>query len=56
MGKTGLIGGVRSLAGIARAEGGEEYYYAVMLNDFRGADNALAFIDKVALAIAASEE
>ncbi len=57
MGKTGLIGGVRSLSGIARNRAGHDLYYSIIVNDFsaRG-DEIIRFLDQAAVAIAASEE
>jgi D-alanyl-D-alanine carboxypeptidase/D-alanyl-D-alanine-endopeptidase (penicillin-binding protein 4) len=52
-GKTGLIGGVRSLTGIATTAGGREVAFSVVLNRFRVPESkAIALIDKVALTIA----
>ena len=57
MGKTGLIGGVRTLSGIAKNQAGREVYYSIILNDFKfSGARAIEFIDEVAVAIAASED
>lgn len=56
MGKTGLIGGVRTMSGIIKDAGGRELYYSIMLNDFRGdGDDAVELIDKVAVTMATSK-
>jgi serine-type D-Ala-D-Ala carboxypeptidase/endopeptidase (penicillin-binding protein 4) len=56
MGKTGLIGGVRALSGIATDGAGKDYYYSILANDFGSrSSQALQVIDKVALAIVADE-
>lgn len=55
MGKTGLIGGVRSLSGIARNRAGRDIYYAIVLNGFKASGSrVIEFIDQTAVAIAAS--
>lgn len=57
MGKTGLIGGVRTLSGIAKNHAGRDVYYSIMLNDFKfSGARAIEFLDEVAVAIAASED
>jgi serine-type D-Ala-D-Ala carboxypeptidase/endopeptidase (penicillin-binding protein 4) len=57
-GKTGLIGGVRSLSGLVKNAAGHEWYYSIVLNDFpeKRGSRALALIDSVALALARSRE
>ena len=55
-GKTGLIGGVRSLAGMIVAPDGRTLYFAVLVNEFtKNEDTATACIDAVALALARGE-
>ena len=56
-GKTGLIGGVRSLSGWVTLPSGKEYYYSLILNGIseRNGNKAVEFLDKVALAIAGVE-
>jgi serine-type D-Ala-D-Ala carboxypeptidase/endopeptidase (penicillin-binding protein 4) len=57
MGKTGLIGGVRSLSGIARNGAGRDLYYSIILNDFRlSGSRAIELIDSIAVAVAASSD
>ena len=57
MGKTGLIGGVRSLSGIAKNRAGRELYYSIVLNGFKASGSrVIEFIDQTAVAIAASGE
>lgn len=57
MGKTGLIGGVRTLSGITKNQAGREVYYSIMLNNFEfSGARAIEFIDELAVAIAASED
>ena len=53
-GKTGLIGGVRSLAGIVTDAAGREMYYAIVLNglDEHRPEQGMAQIDRVALLLA----
>ena len=53
MGKTGLIGGVRTLSGIVKTNSNKELYYSIMVNDFRApAEDVMTFIDKTALFLA----
>ncbi|MCX7719324.1 MAG: D-alanyl-D-alanine carboxypeptidase/D-alanyl-D-alanine-endopeptidase [Candidatus Sumerlaeaceae bacterium] len=55
-GKTGLIGGVRSIAGIVTNAAGREMYYCVNVNGFRGgADRVMEFIDDAVVTLARSE-
>jgi PBP4 family serine-type D-alanyl-D-alanine carboxypeptidase len=57
MGKTGLIGGVRSLSGIAQNRAGRDLYYSIVFNDFRmGGTRMIELIDSLAVAIAASAD
>ncbi|MBX7245918.1 MAG: D-alanyl-D-alanine carboxypeptidase/D-alanyl-D-alanine-endopeptidase [Candidatus Sumerlaeaceae bacterium] len=52
-GKTGLIGGVRSLSGIVTGTDGRDIYYCVNANDFSAAaDEVLNLLDKVAVTMA----
>ncbi|MCX7017611.1 MAG: D-alanyl-D-alanine carboxypeptidase/D-alanyl-D-alanine-endopeptidase [Candidatus Sumerlaeota bacterium] len=56
-GKTGLIGGVRSLVGIARNDSGHEMYYAIVVNNFKSdASVVMKFIDSAALILARSRD
>lgn len=56
MGKTGLIGGVRTLTGIARNKADHDCYYSIMLNDFTASsDQVISFIDRMAVEIASGE-
>lgn len=55
MGKTGLIGGVRSLSGIVSTRSGRELYYSIIVNDFsRDTDDVVEFIDRLAVTLAGS--
>jgi D-alanyl-D-alanine carboxypeptidase/D-alanyl-D-alanine-endopeptidase (penicillin-binding protein 4) len=55
-GKTGLIGGVRSMAGIVTNAAGRELYYCVNVNGFRSrADSIVEFIDNAVVTLARSE-
>lgn len=56
-GKTGLIGGVRSLSGWVVDAEGREVYYAIVLNDLPGREAAkgMALIDKLAVELAKSK-
>lgn len=56
-GKTGLIGGVRSLSGFVVDAAGREVYYSIVLNDLRGDNNgkAIPLIDKLAVELAKSK-
>jgi serine-type D-Ala-D-Ala carboxypeptidase/endopeptidase (penicillin-binding protein 4) len=57
MGKTGLIGGVRSLSGIAHNRAGRDLYYSIIVNDFRmSGTKVIELIDSAAVAIAASSD
>lgn len=54
-GKTGLIGGVRSIAGIARNAQGREFYYAINANRFSvSSTRVIEMLDKIALTVAQS--
>lgn len=53
MGKTGTIGGVRSLSGIIERPGRSPLYYSIVLNGFQvPGSQAVALIDKLAVALA----
>lgn len=56
-GKTGSIGGVRSLSGFVVDEAGKEVYYAVVLNDLNNKDvsRGMELIDQIAVALAKSK-
>jgi D-alanyl-D-alanine carboxypeptidase/D-alanyl-D-alanine-endopeptidase (penicillin-binding protein 4) len=56
-GKTGLIGGVRSLTGIVTTQSGRELYYSIILNGLedKRADDAMALIDAIAVRLARDE-
>jgi D-alanyl-D-alanine carboxypeptidase len=56
-GKTGLIGGVRSLSGLLITRTGRELYYSIVLNGLqeRRASEGLALIDRIAVSLAASD-
>jgi D-alanyl-D-alanine carboxypeptidase/D-alanyl-D-alanine-endopeptidase (penicillin-binding protein 4) len=53
-GKTGLIGGVRSLSGLIDRPGRAPLYYSIVLNRLQEgrADEAIALIDRIALMLA----
>lgn len=55
-GKTGLIGGVRSLSGFVVDATGRELYYSIILNKLPNSDapKGMAFIDKMAVELARS--
>ena len=55
-GKTGLIGGVRSLSGVLTDAGGREIYYSIILNrlDNRQASKGMSLIDTIAVELASS--
>lgn len=55
-GKTGLIGGVRSLSGFVVDANGQELYYSIILNDLKDKDapKAMKLIDKTAVELAKS--
>jgi D-alanyl-D-alanine carboxypeptidase/D-alanyl-D-alanine-endopeptidase (penicillin-binding protein 4) len=55
-GKTGLIGGVRTLSGMLTDANGREMYYSIMLNDLPrdAGSKGIAFLDKVAVELAKS--
>lgn len=57
LGKTGLIGGVRSLSGIVTDAKGREMYYSIILNQLSNGDAAkgMKLIDDVAIKLAASD-
>jgi D-alanyl-D-alanine carboxypeptidase/D-alanyl-D-alanine-endopeptidase (penicillin-binding protein 4) len=55
LGKTGYIGGVWALSGIARNRAGVEFYYSIILNSYRSSTKPpLRLIDDIAVAVAAS--
>jgi D-alanyl-D-alanine carboxypeptidase/D-alanyl-D-alanine-endopeptidase (penicillin-binding protein 4) len=55
LGKTGYIGGVWTLTGIAANQAGVEFYYSIMLNGYRSESvPPLRLIDDIAVAVAAS--
>lgn len=53
-GKTGLIGGVRSLSGFVQCPGGREVYYSIILNQLPGenASQGTALLDDIAVGLA----
>lgn len=54
-GKTGLITGARSLAGIVTNASGHELYYCILVNDYSASEEqALGFIDAMILSVARS--
>ena len=56
MGKTGLIGGVRSMTGIVVNRKGREFYYCINVNGFRSPQSkVIDFIDTVAVTVAGSD-
>jgi len=54
LGKTGLIGGVRSMTGIITNSSGHEVYYSIILNHLENGDAGIKLIDQIAYAIARS--
>ncbi|MGI8908732.1 MAG: D-alanyl-D-alanine carboxypeptidase/D-alanyl-D-alanine endopeptidase [Candidatus Sumerlaeaceae bacterium] len=56
-GKTGLIGGVRSLSGFVKNDDGRELYYSIVLNELSEgrAEEGMAMIDRIALALAEAQ-
>ncbi len=57
LGKTGLIGGVRSLSGVVTDAAGKEIYYSIIVNDLKNADasKAMMLIDQIAVELAKSK-
>lgn len=55
-GKTGLIGGVRSLSGVVTNRAGREMYYSLILNGLRRASSPDEFIDAVITSLADTKE